>query len=122
MPDSPANDQAADEAGFSPAGMRVLVVDDDKLCLKVIAKMLTQCNYEGVYFLLSLYHRRKAAAFHWKALSFLSPNYGGYTPCTMLSTAPPLPHHECTQWGLWESTETLKMKEVALDPRSIRVP
>jgi PleD family two-component response regulator len=33
---------------FSPAGLRVLVVDDDKLCLKVIAKMLQQCHYEGV--------------------------------------------------------------------------
>jgi PleD family two-component response regulator len=32
---------------FSPAGLRVLVVDDDKLCLKVIAKMLQQCHYEG---------------------------------------------------------------------------
>lgn len=33
---------------FTPAGLRVLVVDDDKLCLKVISKMLQQCNYEGV--------------------------------------------------------------------------
>jgi PleD family two-component response regulator len=32
---------------FSPAGLRVLVVDDDKLCLRVISKMLQQCSYEG---------------------------------------------------------------------------
>ena len=33
---------------FTPAGLRVLAVDDDKTCLKVISKMLEQCNYEGV--------------------------------------------------------------------------
>jgi PleD family two-component response regulator len=45
------NDQderrSASLEAWSPAGLRVLVVDDDKLCLKVIAKMLQQCNYEG---------------------------------------------------------------------------
>lgn len=45
---SDQHDQDDAVAGFSPAGMVVLVVDDDKLCLKVIAKMLTQCNYEGM--------------------------------------------------------------------------
>ena len=44
---SEQHDQDDAVAGFSPAGMVVLVVDDDKLCLKVIAKMLSQCNYEG---------------------------------------------------------------------------
>lgn len=34
---------------FSPQGLHVLAVDDDKLCLKVIAKMLQQCHYEGNY-------------------------------------------------------------------------
>jgi PleD family two-component response regulator len=32
---------------FTPVGLRVLVVDDDKTCLRVISKMLEQCNYEG---------------------------------------------------------------------------
>jgi hypothetical protein len=35
---------------FTPAGLCVLVVDDDKTCLKVISKMLMQCNYEGMAF------------------------------------------------------------------------
>jgi two-component response regulator (ARR-B family) len=30
-----------------PNGLRVLVVDDDPLCLKVIEQMLKRCNYEG---------------------------------------------------------------------------
>jgi hypothetical protein len=30
-----------------PNGLRVLVVDDDPLCLKVIEQMLRRCNYEG---------------------------------------------------------------------------
>lgn len=29
------------------AGLRVLVVDDDPLCLKVVAHMLQRCNYDG---------------------------------------------------------------------------
>eukprot|EP00775_Hariotina_reticulata_P011505 gene11505-11648_t len=29
-----------------PAGLRVLVVDDDPLCLKIIAQMLKRCDYE----------------------------------------------------------------------------
>lgn len=45
---------------FSPAGLRVLVVDDDKLCLKVISRMLQQCSYEGAYLFRSacLHHPR----------------------------------------------------------------
>lgn len=33
-------------AGF-PDGLRVLAVDDDPLCLKVVEQMLKRCNYEG---------------------------------------------------------------------------
>jgi CheY-like chemotaxis protein len=32
---------------FKPEGLRVLVADDDTLCLKVVAAMLSKCNYEG---------------------------------------------------------------------------
>lgn len=31
---------------FSPAGLKVLVVDDDLMCLKVVSAMLKRCNYE----------------------------------------------------------------------------
>ncbi|KAI3823546.1 hypothetical protein L1987_04985 [Smallanthus sonchifolius] len=31
-----------------PAGLRVLVVDDDPICLMIIEKMLKQCNYEAI--------------------------------------------------------------------------
>lgn len=30
-----------------PAGLRVLVVDDDPLCLMIVEKMLRRCNYTG---------------------------------------------------------------------------
>lgn len=30
-----------------PAGLRVLVVDDDPTCLMILEKMLRHCNYEG---------------------------------------------------------------------------
>ena len=30
-----------------PAGMRVLVVDDDPLCLMILDRMLRQCSYNG---------------------------------------------------------------------------
>ena len=30
-----------------PAGLRVLVVDDDPLCLRIVDKMLRRCQYEG---------------------------------------------------------------------------
>lgn len=37
-----------------PAGLRVLVVDDDRVCLKVLERQLKCCNYNGVcYCLLS---------------------------------------------------------------------
>jgi hypothetical protein len=34
--------------GF-PRGLRVLVVDDDSLCLKVVEQMLKRCDYAGMY-------------------------------------------------------------------------
>lgn len=47
---------------FSPHGLHVLAVDDDKLCLKVIAKMLQQCHYEGAPMLLSPLLQYKVAS------------------------------------------------------------
>ncbi|KAI3437773.1 hypothetical protein D9Q98_000220 [Chlorella vulgaris] len=35
-----------DSGLFSPSGLRVLVVDDDPMCLKVVSAMLQRCNYE----------------------------------------------------------------------------
>lgn len=33
-----------------PAGLRVLVVDDDPTCLRILEKMLKNCLYEGITF------------------------------------------------------------------------
>lgn len=41
----PGSGSAAD--GFSPAGLKVLVVDDDPMCLKVVSAMLKRCSYQG---------------------------------------------------------------------------
>ena len=30
-----------------PVGLRVIVVDDDPLCLRIVEKMLKRCQYEG---------------------------------------------------------------------------
>jgi hypothetical protein len=30
-----------------PAGLRVIVVDDNPLCLRIVEKMLQRCQYEG---------------------------------------------------------------------------
>lgn len=37
------------DKGFSPVGLRVLVVDDDPTWLKILEKMLKKCSYEGLY-------------------------------------------------------------------------
>lgn len=39
---------AATAEGAFPTGLKVMVVDDDPLCLKVIEKMLLVCKYQGV--------------------------------------------------------------------------
>lgn len=31
-----------------PVGLRVLVVDDDPTCLRILEKMLRNCHYEGI--------------------------------------------------------------------------
>lgn len=36
------------DAAFDPAGLRVLVVDDDPTCLKILEMMLRKCLYEGI--------------------------------------------------------------------------
>lgn len=41
-----ANKQATLASSF-PAGLRVLLVDDDPVCLMVIGQMLRACQYEG---------------------------------------------------------------------------
>lgn len=32
-----------------PVGMRVLAVDDDPICLKVLENLLRKCQYHGVF-------------------------------------------------------------------------
>jgi CheY-like chemotaxis protein len=44
---------------YVPAGLRVLVVDDDPLCLKITEQMLKRCNYEGA---LPGHHRGQASS------------------------------------------------------------
>ena len=40
--------ERAKEGNF-PAGLRVIVVDDDPLCLRVVERMLQRCSYRGAY-------------------------------------------------------------------------
>jgi hypothetical protein len=42
-------ERLAHPEGFSPAGLKVLVVDDDLLCLMILERMLAQCKYTGVF-------------------------------------------------------------------------
>jgi CheY-like chemotaxis protein len=32
-----------------PVGMRILAVDDDPICLKVLENLLRKCQYEGMF-------------------------------------------------------------------------
>lgn len=34
-------------ASLFPSGLRVLVVDDDPLCLTIVEQMLRKCSYQG---------------------------------------------------------------------------
>ena len=47
MMDSKTESSAINWDNF-PAGLRVMVVDDDELCLKLVQTMLQKCNYEGM--------------------------------------------------------------------------
>ena len=44
---STAGDRARE--GNFPAGLRVIVVDDDPLCLRVVERMLQRCSYRGAF-------------------------------------------------------------------------
>lgn len=35
--------------GNFPEGLRVVVVDDDPLCLRVVERMLIRCSYKGTH-------------------------------------------------------------------------
>lgn len=37
-----------------PAGLRVLIVDDDPTCLRILSQMLRRCMYEGDSFITCL--------------------------------------------------------------------
>jgi CheY-like chemotaxis protein len=68
--------QAAEQQGKAvafPAGLRVLLVDDDPVCLMVIGQMLRACQYEGGWGVLcaSVTHRYSCA---W---------HGSYLPIVM---------------------------------------
>lgn len=40
-------ERLAHPEGFSPAGLKVLVVDDDNVILKILERMLRECKYAG---------------------------------------------------------------------------
>lgn len=50
----PRVERLAHPEGFSPAGLKVLVVDDDLLCLMILERMLRQCEYTGDYLAITL--------------------------------------------------------------------
>jgi hypothetical protein len=41
------NEQVEQISSTFPAGLRVVVVDDDPLCLKMVSEMLKRCSYTG---------------------------------------------------------------------------
>ena len=50
-----------------PVGMRVLAVDDDPVCLKVLEGLLRRCQYHGQYFLLTLHCVCVSASFSYRS-------------------------------------------------------
>jgi hypothetical protein len=50
-----------------PAGLRVLVVDDDPTCLVILEKMLRTCRYEGIY--------GDLCEFYFQKISLVSLNF-----------------------------------------------
>jgi hypothetical protein len=59
-----ASDGASDQF---PAGLRVLVVDDDPTCLVILEKMLRTCRYEGIY--------GDLCEFYFQKISLVSLNF-----------------------------------------------
>lgn len=56
------------EVGVSdqfPAGLRVLVVDDDVTCLRILEQMLRRC----------LYHGESPTLLHWELFSLFSRSF-----------------------------------------------
>ena len=43
------NEKFREETEVFPAGLRVLAVDDDRVCLLILGKMLQQCHYKGTH-------------------------------------------------------------------------
>lgn len=47
---SPAKEMAVPD--LFPVGLRVLVVDDDDTCLRILKQMLHRCHYDGMSLIL----------------------------------------------------------------------
>lgn len=46
--------KSANESDEFPVGMRVLAVDDDPACLKILEALLRKCQYHGQSLLFSI--------------------------------------------------------------------
>lgn len=55
------NGFSSPRADVFPAGLRVLVVDDDPTWLKILEKMLKKCSYEGLF----VFHQQLFFFFFW---------------------------------------------------------
>ena len=54
-----------------PAGLKVLVVDDDLTCLKILEQMLTRCMYRGRYWFFKISVFSLYSEFFYQYISFL---------------------------------------------------